>query len=323
MIFMSDNGGISGVKLYNAGMRGWKETYYNGGHRVPCFVRWPAGGLREPEDIATPAEAQDILPTLIDLCGLTQPQGVKFDGASLAPLLRGKTSDALSQRMMVVQCALWDEYQAPHEWAGAVLWNQWQLFKGEELYDLRQDPGQERNIAGRHPEVVAKMRAFYTQWWNKVKPLAREYPPFHLGAKQEPLTQLTSHDWVAPNTANQPQIREGINRNGPWHVLVEQAGEYEIALRRWPTELDIPLTAPAPAYHGKLADYPAGKVLLIAKARLQIAAIDEDQPVTSDMKAAVFKVKLPAGRTTLQTWFYNAAGNQLCGAYYMYCRKVK
>jgi hypothetical protein len=153
--------------------------------------------------------------------------------------------------------------------------------------------------------------------------LSRDFPPFHLGSPHEPTTLLTSHDWVAPDTADQPQIRSGINRNGPWHVLVEQAGEYEIVLRRWPTELDIPLTAPAPAYHGKLANYPAGKALPIAKARLKIAMLDESQPVTADLRAAVFKVKLPAGRTTLQTWFYNAAGEQLCGAYYVTCRKIQ
>lgn len=323
VIFMTDNGGTAGVPVYNADMKGGKGQYYNGGHRVPCFVRWPAGGLREPGDVATHAEVQDILPTLIDLCCLTQPPGAKFDGASLAPLLRGKTSDALSQRMMVVQCALWDEYQAPHEWAGAVLWNQWQLFKGKELYDLRQDPGQKHDIAAQHPEVVAAMRKFYQQWWNQVEPLSRDFPPFHLGSPHEPTTLLTSHDWVAPDTADQPQIRGGINLNGPWHVLVEQAGDYEIVLRRWPAELDIPLTAPSPAYHGKLANYPAGKALPIAKARLQIAMLDESQQVTADQKTAVFNVKLPAGRTTLQTWFYNAAGEQLCGAYYVTCRKMQ
>jgi len=42
LIFMSDNGGVVGIKLYNAGMSGGKTSLLDGGHRVPCFMRWPA-----------------------------------------------------------------------------------------------------------------------------------------------------------------------------------------------------------------------------------------------------------------------------------------
>ncbi|MBM3334376.1 arylsulfatase, partial [Candidatus Sumerlaeota bacterium] len=91
LIFMTDNGGTTGVKTYNAGMRGRKTEYYDGGHRVPCFIRWPGGGLRKPGDVDDLAQNQDILPTLIDLCGLRNPRGARFDGVSLAPLLRGKS----------------------------------------------------------------------------------------------------------------------------------------------------------------------------------------------------------------------------------------
>ena len=62
--------------------------------------------------------------------------------------------------------------------------------------------------------------------------------------------------------------------------------------------------------------------LPIANARLKIAAVDETKPVAADDKAAVFRVTLPSGRTTLKTWFSNAGGDELCGAYYVYCRKV-
>ena len=48
---MTDNGGTAGVRVFNAGMRGSKTEYYEGGHRVPCFVRWPAGGLGPVRDI--------------------------------------------------------------------------------------------------------------------------------------------------------------------------------------------------------------------------------------------------------------------------------
>ncbi len=94
LIFMTDNGGTAGVPVFNAGMRGRKIELYEGGHRVPCFIRWPDGKLREPGDIAELTAVQDILPTLVDLCGLDAPQKAKFDGVSLASLLRGETEQA-------------------------------------------------------------------------------------------------------------------------------------------------------------------------------------------------------------------------------------
>ena len=54
LVFMTDNGGTAGVKVWNAGLRDGKTTFYDGGHRVPCWIRWPAGGLGEPRDLATP-----------------------------------------------------------------------------------------------------------------------------------------------------------------------------------------------------------------------------------------------------------------------------
>ena len=75
LIFMTDNGGTVGVPVFNAGMRGHKMELYDGGHRVPCFIRWPAANLGSPRDIGELTEAQDLLPTLIDLCGLKVPAG--------------------------------------------------------------------------------------------------------------------------------------------------------------------------------------------------------------------------------------------------------
>src|SRR5262249_23565409 len=103
VIFFNDNGGTAGVKIFNAGMRGRKTEYYEGGHRAACFTRWPAGKLRPPCDIDALTQVQDLLPTLIDLCGLKTPKkGATFDGTSLAGLLRG-TQQSLPVRMLVVQ----------------------------------------------------------------------------------------------------------------------------------------------------------------------------------------------------------------------------
>jgi len=89
LIFMTDNGTSGG---HAGGMRGKKGSEYEGGHRVPFFVRWPAGGLDGPGDIGWLSAHVDVLPTLIELCGLKKPRGLAFDGTSLARLLKDKTS---------------------------------------------------------------------------------------------------------------------------------------------------------------------------------------------------------------------------------------
>ena len=140
-------------------MRGRKTQIYDGGHRVPCFVRWPAGGLRPPGDVNTPAQMQDVLPTLIDLCGLKDRRGAQFDGASLAGLLKDAKA-ALPDRMLVVQYG-----QILKKWDSCTIWGKWRLVSGGELYDIHADPGQKNDVAAQNAGVVKKMRDHYEAWW--------------------------------------------------------------------------------------------------------------------------------------------------------------
>ena len=221
-----------------------------------------------------------------------------------------------------MQYGIWEEYKGPTKWNCAVMWNKWRLFRGKELYNVATDPGQKKNVAAQHPEIVKSLHDHYEKWWARTEPLSREFPPIHLGSDHESPVYLGCEDWVAPNSAHQDEIRTGLNRSGPWHVLVERAGSYEVALRRWPAEADTAITAGLPPFKGILGSYPPGKALPIVKARLRVAGIDESKPVAETDKAATFQVRLPAGRTTLQTWFYDRKGKQLCGAYCVYVTKL-
>ena len=166
LIFMTDNGGTYGLPVWNAGMRGGKTEYYEGGHRVPCFVRWPAGGLRQPGDVGELTECQDLLPTLADLCGLRKPAAAQFDGVSLAALLHGKQQPELAERKLVVQFGMFEtEYLGPTKWNCTVMWRKWRLVRGKELYDIATDPGQKTDVATRHPEIVKSLRDHYETWW--------------------------------------------------------------------------------------------------------------------------------------------------------------
>jgi arylsulfatase A-like enzyme len=324
VIYMNDNGGTAGVKTFNAGMREGKTTYYDGGHRAMCLIRWPKGGLRPAGDVEALTQIQDLLPTLIELTGLQQvrrgegAQGVKFDGLSLAPLLRGKT-EKLADRMLVVQYG-----QTPRKYEAAVLWNKWRLVKGTELYDLASDPGQQRDVAGTHPAVGRRMREHYDRWWAEVEPRLNDFVPIVIGAPQENPVTMTAVDWAnvyCDNVVN--CVRPGENKNAPWTVAVAREGRYQIALRRWPQEADTAMSAGTP--EAKLTDgaYPAGKALPIAKARLKIGDFDQTTPVGESDKAALFTVPLKtAARLQMQTWFYDAQGKELCGAYYAYARRL-
>ena len=85
-------------------------------------------------------------------------------------------------------------------------------------------------------------------------------------------------------------LRAGRNRNGPWHLLVEKDGTYEIALRRWPKEANAAIAAGVPAFKAVDGGLPTGEALPIAKARLKIAGLDETKPVGPGDKEVVFVV---------------------------------
>jgi arylsulfatase len=316
LIFFNDNGGTAGVNLYNAGMRGRKTQYYDGGHRAACFIRWPSGKLRAPGDIDAMTEVQDLLPTLVDLCGLPTPKHAKFDGASLAGLLRG-TTEKLSDRMVVVQYG-----QLPVRWDGAVMWNKWRLVKEKELYDLRSDPGQQKDVASQYPDVVKKMQEHYAKWWAGVEPTLDAFSPISIGADQENPVRLSAADWANVYCDNMNDVRAGKEANGPWHILVEKDGEYEIALRRWPREADAAITAGVPAFKAVDGGLPAGKALPIAKARLKLEDLDQTKPVSASDKEIRFTIPLKAGtKAQMLSSFLNPDGKELCGAYFAYVRR--
>ena len=70
IVFMNDNGGTGGVKLYNAGMRGKKGSNYEGGHRAACFIKWPDGIIANNRTVHFATQIQDLFPTFMDLLNL-------------------------------------------------------------------------------------------------------------------------------------------------------------------------------------------------------------------------------------------------------------
>lgn len=310
LIFFTDNGGTAGVNVWNAGLRDGKTTFYEGGHRVPLWIRWPQGKLGEPRDIATTTQVQDVLPTLLELCDVKPAAKAKFDGTSLADVLRGKGK--LPDRKFVVQYSR----AKLEKWESAVVWNQWRLVHGKELYDVNADRAQTNDVAEKRPEIVAELRAHYEKWWDGLKTSSEQFVTTSLGSEAEPVVTLTSSDWQDVYCDNSRHVRQAIGgpRGGHWNVKVERAGDYEISVRRWPAEENTALTAP----NGE-----GSKALPIAGAKLTVAGEELSAKSAPNDKAIVFHAKLPEGPTELHAWFVNGAGKDLCGAFYATVRRVQ
>lgn len=320
VVFMTDNGGTAGVKIFNAGLRAGKTTYYDGGHRVPCWVRWPNGKLGEPRDINVATQNTDLLPTLCELCSVTPPKFAAADdlyrGVSLAGLLRGAQKE-LPDRKLVVQYG-----QIIKKFDSCVLWGKWRLVKGEELYDVEADREQKTNAADKHPSVVKAMRDHYEQWWKGLEPLVNEFVPISIGAKQQPVVELTSGDWEGIYADNSGYVREAVGgpTGGHWHIHVEQAGEYEFTLRRWPEQTKAALGAkyePSEKSPSNKANVKTMGFPTIAIATVTIAGVKAAAKADPNAGAVVVTAKLPAGRSTLKAWFSDADGKDLCGAFFV------
>ena len=329
LIFMTDNGSTFGPAYYNAGMRGAKCSLWEGGHRVPCFVRWPAGGLVHGRDVGGLAQMQDILPTLAELCGLEPP--ADSDGISLAPVLRGTTTPP-EDRMLVVNYSRMPmafDYPSPATPArvrregAAVLWRRWRLLEDKALYDLEADPGQENDVSERHPEIVRAMREHLDAWWQGVEPVANRFQRIVVGSNEENHCRLSACEWADVFVDQQLQIRAGIRRNSYWHLEVAAAGDYVFELRRWPEESGLRISSGCPATTVTDGMFPRGEALPVARARIHIGGMTRSRAVGADDRAAVFRLRLPAGPTLLHTWFDDAREQPLCGAYYVTVRRVE
>ncbi len=320
VIFMTDNGGTAGVKTFNAGLRAGKTTCYEGGHRVPCWIRWPNGKLGEPRDIDVPTQNLDVLPTLLELCGIEVPSVAAvtaddrrlYGGVSLAKLLRG-TQPRLDDRMLVVQYG-----QLIKQFDSCVIWNNWRLVKGDELYDIAADRAQEKNVAGERPDVLKKMRDYYETWWRGLESLVDEFVPISIGARQQPVVELTSGDWEGIYADNTGHVRNAVGgpTGGHWNIQAEAAGDYEFILRRWPEQTRAALGDKYDAKEGG-ANAASTAFPTIAQAVMEIAGTH--QSVRADPRAtgAALTVSLPAGRTTLKAWFQDKSGKDLCGAFFV------
>ena len=325
LIFLHDNGTANMSDLYNAGMRGSKATPWEGGHRSPLFVRWPAGGLRPPGEVSGLTQVQDLVPTLIGLCGLKQTLEAKFDGINLAPVLQ-KAGQEPPDRILVVQHGYPRKAAPGNDPAQkplVVMWGRWRLVESA-LYDLATDPGQLKDVSTKQPEIVAKLRTAYAQWWKDVEPWTTKRSAIIVGDDHENPSTLVPSTQYEQKGLSAAMVRTGTYTMDKWFIQVARAGNYEVALRRWPEEANTAIGGTTPVWDSVLGNHrlPAGKAFPIVKARLTVGEFKGEKDVAQTDTVAVFNVSLKQGQTMLRGTFLDNQGKEICGAYYTSVRRL-
>jgi arylsulfatase A-like enzyme len=180
VVFMNDNGGTAGVRVFNANMHGAKGTPWIGGTRANSFWRW--SGTIAPADCAALTAHLDFFPTLAEICALTLPEKAKaqIEGRSLVNLLENPTSN-WPDRHLFVHVGRWPKLADPnaHKFQATSVRNtRWSLVSEKggaepawQLFDLSTDYAQENDVAPHHPEIVTALAKAFDQWWNECIPL--------------------------------------------------------------------------------------------------------------------------------------------------------
>ncbi len=176
VIFTSDNGPwmVYGNHAGGVGpLRGTKGTCWDGGVRVPCVIQWPAK-LKAGSIVSTPLMTIDLLPTIAKLIGAELPVK-KIDGRDAWPVLSGAQSEPIHEayffyygknELQAMRMGKW-KLQFPHRWRDELVAPGKDGHPGKygsgttglALYDLSIDPGESKDLAASHPEVIAKMKS--------------------------------------------------------------------------------------------------------------------------------------------------------------------
>jgi arylsulfatase A-like enzyme len=152
VIFTNDNGGTraSGMPDINKPYRGWKGTFFEGGIRVPFFVRWP-DRIAPGQRLAMPMEQIDVLPTLAAAAGSSLPAGRKIDGIDLLPFVTDRGA-SLPQRLFFWRSGSYEALRHV-DWKLQISRNPPRSW----LFDLATDPTERTDLSARRPDIVAQL----------------------------------------------------------------------------------------------------------------------------------------------------------------------
>lgn len=185
VVFTSDNGGVSARATSNYPLMGGKSFPYEAGMRVPLIVRWSAG-VAGMQRIGERVTAADLYPTFLEVAGLPLLPEQHVDGQSLIPLMKGKE---LPARDIVVHFPHYTHATGPF---ASLIYDDWKLIRfyndtsgGYELFDLAEDPYEQRNLLAEAPERFHLLKARLEAWQTNAQvQFARENDDFVIGSKR-------------------------------------------------------------------------------------------------------------------------------------------
>jgi arylsulfatase A-like enzyme len=190
VIFLTDNGPQQA--RFNGGLRGLKGGVFEGGIRVPFYLRWPARFPRGGS-VPGPAAHVDVVPTILEAAGLPPASGI--DGRSLLAHLGGAP---MSEREIFLQ---WHRGDAPElHRSFTVVGNRWKLARPQPkdramLFDLGQDPAETTDVSAQHPDILERMLRSYEEWFKDVGRGGYAPARIHVGDPSENPVVLTRQDW--------------------------------------------------------------------------------------------------------------------------------
>lgn len=322
LIFMTDNGSGGGVSKdgllgHNNGFRGSKGRYYEGGHRVPFFIRWKDGGISGGKDIDELTAHIDILPTLRSLCNLSPSENLQLDGIDFSELLQNK-KDNLNPRTVFVHNS--QDWRPPYDSERSCIMNEkWRLVNGTELYDIEEDRHQDNNLASSFPDVVSSMLEENNLFVAKAKQNLEysEFPVNTIGHKAQKVIKLTIQHATGEGGGiwKSEHVSAGMkNVNNTHAIEVDKAGRYLISCRRWPLECPGPiLGVPHKNPKGGIYSYES---ITPDKLRIQIANQRMEKSISPEDEAVDFEVTLDEGKSFLVNDFLE--GEESYGVYYTY-----
>jgi hypothetical protein len=240
IVFLTDNG--PNGDRYNGNMRGKKGSVHEGGVRVPCFFYWK-NRIEGGKKIYGLAAHIDILPTLVHLCNLDFKPGKPLDGIDLSSYLLDERKSVIPDRKIYNHQNQGGNLKM---YPGAIRTPRYRFVttgdRQYNLYDMKEDPGENRDISELNPELSARLYSDYVDWFNEVKIQAARERDIPVGYSESPHTYLPAHEaYISPGLSYEADVNGWahdwiIAWDEPgdtisWNIRVVRSGEFEFQLQ--------------------------------------------------------------------------------------------
>ncbi|TDQ15085.1 arylsulfatase A-like enzyme [Algoriphagus boseongensis] len=216
IVFTSDHGGVASGDNYstsNLPLRGGKGYQWEGGLRVPFFIKMP--GQTSGKEMATLAQGMDLYPTLLDAVGVKIPEGL--EGISMIP--------AINQKQVISRNLYW---HYPHygnqggDPSSIIRQGDWKLIYywedgHQELYNLKSDPQEQVDLASKEPAVVQKLSGELMTYLEKTNANKPQVDPEYDPVKEKAyLEKVKNERWPELEKARKEILQPGWQPDPTW-----------------------------------------------------------------------------------------------------------